>query len=116
MATVKPADPLPRRRRARRAALLVAVVLVAALAWFWRPLNDRASAATGYAARVACSCRFVAGRPLGSCRGDMLKGMGPLMLSEDAEAKSVTARLLPLSSATATLRDGAGCVLEPWDD
>ncbi len=36
-------------------------------------------------------------------------------LSEDAEARSVTARMLILASDTAAYREGYGCVLQPWD-
>ena len=70
---------------------------------------------TAYMARVGCSCRFVAGRSLEDCAKDKLAGMELVMLSEDAEAKSVTARFPLLARETATLRDGYGCVLEPWD-
>ena len=46
---------------------------------------------------------------------DKLAGMELVILSEDAEAKSVTARFPLLANETATLRDGYGCVLEPWE-
>ena len=38
-----------------------------------------------------------------------------ISLSEDAEAKSVTASFPLLESQTATYREGYGCVLESWD-
>ena len=41
--------------------------------------------------------------------------MEVVFLSEDAEAKSVTARVPLIASATATYREGFGCLLEPWE-
>ena len=103
-----------------RLALAVLVVLAAMLAGLWfssigERLRGDAAAGTAYGARVACSCRFVAGRSLEDCAKDKMAGMELVMLSEDAEAKSVTARFPLLASETARLRDGYGCVLEPWD-
>lgn len=92
------------------------VVIAALLVWYWTPLTGNARAATSVAARVACSCRFVAGRDLSSCRTDFEPGMSPVMLSEDGEARSVTATYAFFASQTATYRAGEGCVLESWKD
>ena len=121
MATAKPiASTSPRRsprgRRARKLWLLVAIVAVAALAWFWHPLNSYAETGTSYGARVACSCRYVEGRALGECRKDFEPGMELVRLSEDEAARSVTATLPLLAYQTATFREGEGCVLEKWGD
>lgn len=85
------------------------------LAWYWQPLNSYAVTGTSYGARVACSCRFVGGRPLSDCRNDFEPGMALVRLSEDEDTHSVTARFPLLSSQTATYRQGEGCVLEPWE-
>lgn len=116
MATAKPKATSQPRRPARRAIWWLALAALALLAWNWRPLNARAVAAASYGARMACSCRFVAGRELSDCRKDFEPGMGLVMLSGNDEEKSVTARLVPLASETATYREGWGCVLEPWKD
>ncbi len=108
--------PVGKRRTVRRVLLAGALVALAALAWFWSALDVRATAAAAYGARVACSCRYLAARPLDHCRKDFMPGMGILMLSEDAEAKSVTATFPLVASQTATWRNGPGCVLEPWSD
>lgn len=89
---------------------------MALVAWFWKPLNGYAVAGASYGARMACSCRFVAGRELSGCRKDFEPGMGLVMLSEDREDQSVTARVFPLASQTAYYREGSGCVLETWKD
>ena len=113
----KPApDQVPRRRKWRTALALVLLAAVLALVWFWKPLNGRALAGTSYGAKVTCACRFIGGRSLQDCRKDFVSGMGLVTLSEDARAKSVTARVPLLSSQTATFREGEGCVLEKWPD
>ena len=93
---------------------LVASLLL--LGWFWKPLNGYASAGAALGARTACSCRYVAGRSLSSCRHDFESGMSLISLSADARERSVTAQFPLLASETATFREGEGCVLEPWRD
>jgi len=114
LATAK-AQRGPRKRR-----LLWIGVLLAALVALWAAFGSAAlgyaHAGSAYGARVACSCRFVAGRSLDDCAKDKLKGMELVSLSDDAEAKSVTARMLFLASDTATYREGYGCVLQRWED
>lgn len=113
MATAKRA----RRRNGNRLVWLAAgvVVLLALWAAFGSAAMGYGHAATAYSARVACSCRFVAGRGLEDCAKDKIGGMELVTLSEDAEAKSVTARLLVMSD-TARMKPGYGCVLDRWDD
>ncbi len=93
----------------------IIVVLLALWAAFGSAALGYARAGTAYGARVACSCRFVAGRSLEDCTKDKLAGMELVTLSADQEAKSVTARMLIFASDTATYRKGYGCVLQPWD-
>lgn len=113
MATANPAAaPRPRRRW----PWLVLAVLAALLAWFWQPLSGFAGAGAAYGARVACSCRYLGGRSLEDCRKDFEPGMELIMLSEDAEAQSVTATFPFLASETAVFRAGEGCRLQPWEE
>ena len=113
MATANPSTTLPRSRR-RRTWLLAGLALLALLlAFFWAPLTGYAGVGSAYAARVACSCRYAGGRSLEDCEKDFEPGMELVTLSEDARAKSVTARFPLLASETATYREGWGCVLEP---
>ena len=95
--------------------LIVGAGIAAALYIYREPVSGYADVGTSYAARVACSCRFVAGRSMDDCRKDKLDGMELVTLSDDVEAKSVTARFPLVTSTTATFREGYGCVLEPWD-
>ena len=96
--------------------MLALVVLVAGLGWFYRaPIAGYTTAGTAFGARTACSCRYVAGRPLGDCEKDFEPWMEVVFLSDDPKTKSVTARVPLLASATARHREGFGCVLEPWE-
>jgi len=82
---------------------------------FRGPIQGYAGVSTSYAARVACSCRFVAGRDLEDCAKDKLAGMEMVSLSENPEGQSVTASIPFVNATTATNREGYGCVLENWE-
>lgn len=105
---------VPSRRRLRNVLAVLALAALLALAWYWKALNGYARIGAAYGARVACSCRYEGGRSLSDCRKDFEPGMGAIMLSEDARAKSVTARFPLLAKETAVYREGEGCRLEPW--
>jgi hypothetical protein len=113
MATAKQ-NPSLRSPWRRRALWLGLGLIVLMLTVFWKPLNGYAEAGSAYGARVACSCRYVGGRGLDDCKKDFEPGMELITLSEDAKAKSVTARFPLLASHTATYREGPGCQLEKW--
>lgn len=99
------------------AATALAALCVAAWASpYGVRLRGDAMAGTAYGARVACSCRFVAGRSLADCGKDTLAGMGMIRFAADEEAKSVTASVPLIASDTARYRQGYGCVLQPWRD
>ena len=115
MATAIP-HPVHPRRRSRRMLLLGLGLVVLLVAVFWHPIASYALTGSSYGARVACSCRYAAGRSLTDCKKDMETGMELVTLSEDVAAKSVTARFAMMSPQTATFREGQGCVLEPWRD
>lgn len=96
--------------------VLILLALIAGLAWSYRaPAMGYADTATAYSARVACSCRFVAGRSLKDCKKDKLSGMELVTLVDDPQKKSVTARFPLISTDTATYREGYGCVLQKWE-
>ncbi len=95
---------------------LIALGLGGAALAFRAPIDGYGTTAAAYSARVACSCRFVAGRSLEDCGKDRLAGMEAVTLVEDVEAKSVTARFPLVAEVTATYREGYGCVMESWED
>jgi len=111
-------SPVQSGRRSRWGLWVLAILalVIGGAAWAFRePIQGYGTIASAYSARVACSCRYVAGRPLSDCAKDKLAGMEAVTLVEDDEAKSVTARFPLVASATATYRKGYGCVLEPWE-
>ena len=106
-------------RRPRYGLWLLALIALGlgGAAWAFRePIAGYGGIASAYSARVACSCRFVAGRTLDDCAKDKLPGMEAVTLRDDPQAKSVTARFPLVAEATATYREGYGCVLEPWEE
>jgi hypothetical protein len=112
-----PNPTVNRAARARRRLVGVLAVLIAGgIGWFWQPLNGYARIGSAYGARVACSCHYLGGRSLSDCRKDFEPGMELITLSDDKEAKSVTAHFPLLASQTATYVEGAGCQLESWHD
>jgi hypothetical protein len=113
-------SPAPARTRTRRrwglwVLAIIALGVSGAAVAFRTQIDGYGSIASAYSARVACSCRFVAGRPLDDCTKDKLAGMEAVTLVEDVETKSVTARFPLVAEATATYREGYGCVLEPYE-
>lgn len=107
----------PSRNRPRYGLWLLALVALGlgGAAWAFRePIGGYGSIASAYSARVACSCRFVAGRSLDDCGKDKLEGMELISLKENPEAKSVTASIPFVAADTASYREGYGCVLQEW--
>lgn len=113
----KSATKRPLRSRLMLWFAAAAILAIAAAAYANRTtVYGYADTGTAYAARVACSCRFVAGRSLDDCAKDKLSGMELVSLSDDAEKRSVTATFPLVAQTTATYREGYGCVLEQWED
>jgi hypothetical protein len=100
-------------RRASWIVLGVAAALMAVLVLVQR-MTPQLELGVGYAARVACGCRFIEGRSLAQCRTDFEAGMEPIRLSEDVAARSVTASVPLIARRTATLDPVLGCQAEPF--
>lgn len=94
------------------AAILAAIAIAAIL--YARSLTPQLELGTGYAARVACACRYIGNRRLKSCYADFEPGMEPIRLSEDIAAKSVTASVPLLASRTARFDPLLGCQAEDY--
>jgi hypothetical protein len=123
MATAKvnrTGDRQPSRRK-RNLVLLVLLAAATVLGYSWGDLRQEARISTAYGARVACTCRYISNRALESCQGDLAAaGLGRtasfMRLSENAEAKTVSAGVPLLASQSAAYTKGSGCLLEPWKD
>lgn len=114
------ANPNIARRSGKSRAILwlflFAICAIAALVFAYRePIRGYAEVGTAYTARVACSCRFIAGRSLEDCEKDKLPGTELVTLVDDVDAKSVTARFPLVTDTTARYREGYGCVMEKWE-
>lgn len=103
--------------RARRIAL-VALVLVAALlvgGWLYvRSITPKLELGVGYAARVACGCRYLGNRLLNSCYADFEPGMEQIRLSEDAGTKTITASVPLIARRSVRFDPVLGCQPEPF--
>lgn len=96
-------------------ALFALAVLAGAFGWIYRePIAGYSTTGAAFGARTACACRYVAGRDLADCKKDFEPGMALVFLSDDEEARSVTARVPLFASDTARYREGYGCVLDRW--
>lgn len=97
--------------------LAIAVVIGFAVAFlFGDAIKGYSQAGSAFAAKTTCSCRYVAERELNSCESDLPSNMWAVWLSEDTDAKAVTARVPLIASDRATYREGYGCVLDSLQD
>ncbi|MGK2911286.1 MAG: hypothetical protein ACSLE1_16010 [Sphingobium sp.] len=97
----------------RFAAYALAAALVVAVIWNWRGWTAQAQVGAAYGARMTCSCRYVEGRDMQSCKGDTEPGMWIVSISDSPESKSVTAGVPLMANRTARYRAGWGCLLDP---
>ncbi|APL96093.1 MULTISPECIES: hypothetical protein [Sphingobium] len=101
------------RRKWIYGALAAVLLPLALLAWNWSALRAQAQVGAGFGARVTCSCRYVEGRSMESCKGDKEPGMWAVSLKDLPESQSVNAAVPLLASRTARYRKGWGCLLDP---
>lgn len=106
-----PAKQGSRLKLARNILLGLAALAALLIWWNWASIKGQAQVGTAYGAHIACSCRYIEGRDLGSCESDFEDGMGMISLSDDSDSKRVTASVLFLAEAAAERRGAYGCVL-----
>jgi hypothetical protein len=105
------------RMKARRITVGVGAVLLALLVavfLYIRSATPQLELGTGYAARVACACRYIGNRDIKSCRADFEPGMEPIRLSDDPATKTVTAWVPLIASRSARYDQVLGCQPEPF--
>ncbi len=103
--------------RARRIGITLLVALVAAaLGGWWTIGTKRAQLqlGVGYAARVACGCRYFSHRPLASCYRDFEPGMSVIRLADDPATRTVTASVPLVAHRTVRFDPVLGCQPEPY--
>ncbi len=91
--------------------LLFAAAIFAVFLWNYRALKGQAEIGTAYAAHIACSCRYIAGRDLESCKGDLEAGTEIVSLVDDPANKRITASVPLMSDAVAERRGDYGCII-----
>ncbi|HEY1124248.1 MAG TPA: hypothetical protein VGE65_01335 [Sphingobium sp.] len=110
---------LPEKRILLRWALYaLAALALLYLAINWPRWTARAEVATGFGARIACSCRYIEGRSLESCKGDFdgLAGMGLVRFNDDPDHRAVQASVPLLARRKAMFRQGYGCLPDKAED
>ena len=97
-----------------KAAIVIVIMLGvgALLAWQFliKDQIDLARVATPYGAKMVCSCRFVAERPMESCLADFTEDVSAVSFHEEDNAIRATV-LGGVGSATAVHEEGLGCSL-----
>jgi hypothetical protein len=96
----------------RWAAIVLGLLVLLYVAISWPRWQLRAAMASGFGARIACSCRYVDGRSLKSCEGDFagLDGMQLVRLTDDPAHRTVQASVPLLARRTAHFQQGLGCL------
>ena len=90
--------------------IAVLALLLLWLAFSFADIKAQAKLGVSYAAHVACSCRYIEGRPLDSCYKDFEPGMEMISLADNPKKKRVTASVPLLASAVAERRGDFGCL------
>jgi hypothetical protein len=96
----------------QKVKLGLVVLLSLMLLWLifnFADLKAQARLGASYGAHVACSCRYIEGRPLDVCYKDFEPGMGIVSLADDPEHKRITASVPLLAKAVAERRGAFGC-------
>jgi hypothetical protein len=114
MATATSPDKSTQRRHiGRKVGWGLIALLAIAMLWLISSFNDIVGTArlgTAYAAHIACSCRYIEGRPLDACYSDFEQGMGMISLTDDPSNKRVRASVPLIASAVAERRGDFGCL------
>lgn len=93
------------------ALFVLGLAVAAAYVWSRKAQLDLG---TGYAARVACGCRYMGNRPLASCYRDFEPGMEVIRLSEDTATRTITASVPLVASRSVRFDPVLGCQPEPF--
>ena len=93
------------------AAGLVGLIALAGLLWGPRAVG-MAQVGVGYVAKQVCSCVYVAGREVDSCRADLMPSMDPIDVQVLSDREGVRASvLMGAVERTALHHAGSGCTL-----
>lgn len=109
-----PPTSAPIRARSRWKFWLAAtlIALFAALIWYYPTLKAQAEVGAAYGARIGCSCVYVQGRDIASCRTDFEPGMEMVSIELVENARAIRASVPMLANRTARFEGPTGCVLD----
>ncbi len=91
---------------------IAALLLIGVVIWQYPSWKAQAEVGSAYAARMACSCRYVQGRPLDSCLTDFDPGTEIVSVEDIPGARRIRASVPLLASRTARYAGASGCLLE----
>ncbi|MGC1468020.1 MAG: hypothetical protein WA793_01435 [Sphingorhabdus sp.] len=103
-------DGWPLVRKIKYAAAAIGALFVVWIVFNFADIKAQAKLGASYGAHVACSCRYIEGRPLASCEKDFEAGMELVSVSDDPDNKRVTASVPLLAEAVAERRGEFGCI------
>ncbi|HMT40614.1 MAG TPA: hypothetical protein PKC48_02575 [Sphingorhabdus sp.] len=111
-ATSKPSAKAvwPLAKKIKYGAAAIGALLVLWLVFNFADIKAQAKLGASYGAHIACSCRYIEGRPLASCEKDFEPGMELVSVSDDPDNKRVTASVPLLAEAVAERRREFGCI------
>jgi hypothetical protein len=92
--------------------LMAGIFCALAMVWVgynFSSIKGQAELGTSYAAHIACSCRYIEGRPLDACYNDFEPGMGLVSLTDDQKNRRIKASVPMLAAAVAEYRSEFGC-------
>lgn len=92
---------------------LLAILVSGYALWRFPDWRSQAQLGAAYGARMGCSCRFVQGRDIESCRRDAEPGMEFVSITDVPDVRAVEASVPLLASRTAHYVAGTGCILDP---
>lgn len=102
--------------KASRIILVTIVVLLLAVLGgsyrYARSVTPQLELGVGYAAKVACGCRYMGNRPLDQCYADFEPGMEMIHLSDDPASRTITASVPLIGHRSARYDPVLGCQAE----
>jgi hypothetical protein len=101
--------PMTTGQKIKLGLILLLLLMLLWLIFNFADIKAKAQLGASYGAHVACSCRYIEGRPLEACTKDFEPGMGMVSLADDPEHKRITASVPLLAEAVAERRGEFGC-------
>lgn len=95
--------------------MIALALILAVVVWKYPAWKAQAEVGAAYGARVGCSCRFVQGRSIESCRTDFEPGMEIVSIEEVEGRRAIHASVPLMASRTAHYDGPSGCLLDPED-